>query len=66
MFISLNLFTAMSILKTGVEFYRRIMKHVEARIRLDDVGAKVADVVNLWNATLVNEMKEIPQAIVPF
>ena len=56
----------MSKLKTGVEFYRRIMKHVEARIRLDDVGAKVGDVVNLWNATLVNEMKEIPQAIVPF
>ena len=56
----------MSQTKTGVDFYRRVMKHVEARIRLDDVGAKVADVVNLWNATLLNEVKEIPQTMVPF
>ena len=43
-----------------------MMKHIDARIRLDEVGAKVADVVDLWNASLVSEMKEIPQAIVPF
>ena len=42
------------------------MKHIEARIRLDEVGAKVSDVVEMWNASLVAEMKEIPQAIVPF
>ena len=43
-----------------------MMKHIEARIRLDEVGAKVSDVVEMWNASLVAEMKEIPQAIVPF
>lgn len=52
--------------KESVDFYRRIMKHVEARIRLDEVGVKVGDVINLWNASLVSEMNEIPQAIVPF
>ena len=43
-----------------------MVKHIEARIRFDEVGAKVADVVEMWNETLAAEMREIPQAIVPF
>ena len=43
-----------------------MIKHVDGRIRLDEVGAKVTDVINLWNASLVYEMKEVPQAILPF
>ena len=43
-----------------------MMKHIKARIQLDEVGAKVADVVEMWNESLVAEMKEIPQAMFPF
>ena len=43
-----------------------MMKHITARIRLDEVGAKVADIVEIWNQSLVAEIKEIPQAMFPF
>jgi len=52
--------------KTSVEFYRKMIKHIESRIRLEKVGATVTDAINLWNASLVHEMKAIPQAVVPY
>jgi len=52
--------------KTSLEFYRKMLKHVETRIRLEEVGGKVTDVINLWNASLVSEMNEIPQALFYF
>jgi len=52
--------------KKSLEFYRKMLKHVETRIRLEEVGGKVTDVINLWNASLVSEMKDIPQTVLPY